>query len=163
MNVVKPMPSNFVPPFAMQFQPTMAQFGASNAPTLRPLSFGEMINGTVADVVDANHDMLISKEEYGNQIVSAGGTQAQSDALYQKLDANGDGQVSSFELRDSLKDPTAGSNHEALVKDLLEQIQAGQSTARPAGTVLNAQGQIADVAAVMRYIYSFSPGNVDVA
>lgn len=163
MNVIKPMPSSFVPPFAMQFKATMAQSDAANAPNLRALSFNDMINGSVADVVDADHDMLISKEEYGNQIVSTGGTQAQSDALYDKLDANGDGQVSSFELRDSMQNPTAGVSHETLVQGLLDQIKAGQSTARPSGTVLNAQGQIADVAAVMRYIYAYSPGNVDVA
>lgn len=162
MNLIK-MTSNFAPPFAMQFQATMAQPDPANPPSLRALSFREMINGTVADVVDANHDMLISKEEYGAQIVAAGGTQAQSDALYQTLDLNRDGQVSSFELRDSLKDPTAGTSHAALVQGLLDQIHAGLSTARPAGTVLDAQGQVADVAAVMRYVYAHSPGNVDVA
>ncbi|SEN20917.1 hypothetical protein SAMN05428959_101672 [Duganella sp. CF517] len=162
MNVIKAMPSNFEPPFALKIKATMAQPDASNGPTLRALSFSEMINGTVADVVDANHDMLISQQEYLGQIVSAGGTQAQSDALYRKLDANGDGQVSSFELRDSLADPTAGTTHDALVKELFDQIQAGQSTTRPAGTVLNAQGQIADAASVARYIYTHFPGNVDV-
>lgn len=161
MNLIK-MTSNFVPPFAMQFQATMAQSDPVNSPTLRALSFREMINGTVADVVDANHDMLISKDEYSTQILSAGGTQEQSDALYEKLDVNGDGQVSSFELRDSLKDPTAGTNHAALVQGLLDQIHAGQSTTRPSGTMLDAQGQVADVAAVMRYVYAYSPGNVDI-
>ncbi|NYE59439.1 hypothetical protein FHW58_000591 [Duganella sp. 1224] len=34
MNVIKPLPSTFVPSFALQFQPTMAQFDLSSAPTL---------------------------------------------------------------------------------------------------------------------------------
>jgi hypothetical protein len=41
VNVIKPMPPNFVPTFAVQDKPTMAQFDASNAPVLRASSSSE--------------------------------------------------------------------------------------------------------------------------
>lgn len=130
--------------------------------TLAPAKFSDMVRCAVAAAVDSDNDQLVSAEEYRTQIVAGGGSGIQADAQYQALDKNADSKVTTDELASSMDDPVQGNDRDRLLQQIMNELRAGQNALPPQGMVLNAQGQIADTHAAMRYVALHFPGNVNV-
>ena len=113
------------------------------ASVLTVAKFSDIYKSHVAAIVDKNGDLNISMEEYEDQIIAAGGNQSQARATYNSMDTDHNGIVSIDEFAATVDYPL-GADSTRQIQQILDQITGGQSTAKPTGNILNAQGRVND-------------------
>ncbi|MDB5805394.1 MAG: hypothetical protein JWN73_2716 [Betaproteobacteria bacterium] len=103
---------------SVQEKQRLAALAAQGKPTG---SFAQHYQSQLAKAVDTDGDGKISKSELEKQVVAGGGTAAQAGTLYQAMDKNKDGTVSTDELKDSIPVPKT-----AMAEHILHMLQAAR-------------------------------------
>jgi len=128
--------------------------GGAVPTTLTRASFSDMYRGAIAAAVDQDGDGIVSDQEYAVQ------TGPHNGARLASFDVDGDGEVTQDEFARGVDDPLA-TDRAGVIERLRHQIAAGMSTDQPQGRVLGADGKASDPDAMLRFLASRFPGNVD--
>ncbi len=81
--------------------------GATNTSTTTPASSSSPLSSLVS-AIDTDGDGSVSQSEMQSYIQSLGGTQSQADALFQGLNQNGSGNLTTAQLQSDLQSAAAG-------------------------------------------------------
>lgn len=116
-----------------------AQADAANAPAFDAMrakginasmvSFASIYKSELLATVDPSGTGTVSQSALEQQVEAGGGTQAQADALYKAMDANGDGVVSDQEFENSIPDPFTNTDFGQQMAQMLQSLYGSDSVA----------------------------------
>lgn len=162
MSQIASVNSSLFPPVSTtSSRPQEATANATSADVnkLVAAKFSDIYKGVIANAVDTDHDMKISMDEYQAQITHSGGSATSAAAKFKAIDTDQDGSLSIDEFSKSIKSPD-NSDQDALYAKLIDQIRVGMGASQPQGTVLDAQGQVANPDAALQYVAQKFSGNL---